>query len=188
VELASRFLDYADYVLLDLDPVDIDFVQVTEAAQAIHKLLDRVEVECVCKTSGKRGMHVYIPFGARYTHDQAKEFGHLIAQIVHRQVPAITSLVRLPTGRQQRVYLDFLQNGKGKTLATVYSARPYPGAMVSTPLKWSEVNKRLDPSKFTIRTVPGRLEKVGDIWAPVLGRGIDLQRTLERLSDLLGKR
>ena len=92
-----------------------------------------------------------------------------------------------PAQRQGRVYLDFVQNGKGKTLVASYSARPHPGATVSTPLKWSEVNKRLDPAKFTIRTLPRRLERVGDLWAPVLGPGIDLTACLERLPTVLQK-
>jgi bifunctional non-homologous end joining protein LigD len=177
-------LDQADYLVLDLDPEDISFQHVTEVAQAIRKLLDQIEVPSCCKTSGKRGLHIYVPFGARYTHDQAKQFGNLVAQVVHRRLPGVTSILRDPVLRQQRVYLDYLQNGKGKTLAAPYSVRPYPNATVSTPLKWAEVNKRLDPSKFTMRTLPKRLEKVGDLWQPVLGPGIDLQGCLERLASL----
>jgi bifunctional non-homologous end joining protein LigD len=180
-------LDQADYVLLDLDPEDIEFPHLVEAAQEIRKLMERAGAASYCKTSGKRGLHVYIPFGARYSHEQAKQFAYVIAQIVHGKRPATTSLVRAPGQRQKRVYLDFLQNGKGKTLAAPYSARPYPGATVSTPLQWKEVNKRLDPSRFTIRTLPERLAKLGDIWEPVLGPGIDLQKCLEGLSSLLRK-
>jgi len=180
-------LDQADYLLLDLDPEDIAFTQVIEVAQAIRQLLERAGADCYCKTSGKRGLDVYVPFGARYSHTQAREFAYLIAQMIHRQLPDITSLARDPRYRQGRVYLDYLQNGKGKTLAAPYSVRPYPGATVSTPLKWAEVTKRLDPSKLTIRTLPKRLGKVGDLWEPVLGPGIDLQKVLGHLSDLLGK-
>jgi bifunctional non-homologous end joining protein LigD len=178
-------LDMADYMMIDLDPEAISFPSVVEVAQAIHKLLDGAEVPCYCKTSGKRGLHVFVPFAARYNHEQAKQFGSLIAQIIHRRLPAITSLVRDPRGRQARVYLDHLQNGKGKTLAVAYSVRPYPGATVSTPLKWSEVTRKLDPSKFTIRTTLQRLGRLGDLWAPVLGPGIDLHSCLERLASSL---
>jgi bifunctional non-homologous end joining protein LigD len=180
-------LELADYMVLDLDPEGVAMAQIAEVAQAIRKLLERLDVACYCKTSGKRGLHVYVPFGARYGHEQAKQFAYLIAQIIHRQFPGVTSLARDPRQRQQRLYLDFLQNGKGKTLAAPYSARPHPGATVSTPLKWSEVNKRLDPAKFTIRTLPRRLERVGDLWAPVLGPGIDLTACLERLPTVLQK-
>jgi bifunctional non-homologous end joining protein LigD len=178
-------LELADYAMLDLDPEDTPFAQVTEVAQAVHKLLDQIGAASYCKTSGKRGLHVYIPFGARYTHEQAKSFAHLIAQVVHQRLPAITSLARDPAQRQQRVYLDFLQNGKGKTLAAAYCVRPYPGATVSTPLKWTEVSRRLDPSRCTIRTIPRRLDKVGDLWEPVGGPGIDLEGCLERMRSLL---
>jgi bifunctional non-homologous end joining protein LigD len=91
----------------------------------------------------------------------------------------------MPRQRQQRVYLDWLQNGAGKTLAAPYCVRPVRGARVSTPLKWSEVRRGLDPGKFTIRTVPKRLNKVGDLWRPVLGPGIDLYLCLEQLTTLL---
>jgi bifunctional non-homologous end joining protein LigD len=180
-------LDMADYAMLDLDPEDISFTQVVEVAQSIRKLLEKADVECFCKTSGKRGLHVYIPLGGRYAHEQAKQFAELLAQIVNRLLPRITSLVRLPSGRQQRVYLDWLQNGRGKTLVVAYSVRPNPGATVSTPLKWSEVTKRLDPTKYTIKTMPSRLEKHGDLWKPVLGKGIDLHKCLDRLASAMGK-
>jgi bifunctional non-homologous end joining protein LigD len=180
-------LDQADYVLLDLDPEDIAFDRVVEAAQAIHKVLEHIGAESCCKTSGKRGLHIYIPFGRRFSHEQAKHFAELIAHIVHARLPASTSLVRDPRARQGRVYLDYLQNGKGKTLAAPYSARPYPGATVSAPLKWAEVRRGLDPARFTIKTMTKRLERVGDLWVPMLGPGIDLRACLERLGALLKK-
>jgi bifunctional non-homologous end joining protein LigD len=180
-------LDQPDYLVLDLDPVEIAFAEVAATAQAIRDLLERAEAACYPKTSGKRGLHVYVPFAARYSHEQAKQFAHLVAQIVHRNLPQVTSLERDPRRRHGKVYLDFLQNGKGKTLAAAYAVRPYPGATVSTPLQWTEVSKRLDPSKFTMRTVPPRLARQGDLWAPVLGPGIDLPVCLERLSALLKK-
>jgi bifunctional non-homologous end joining protein LigD len=180
-------LDLSDYALLDLDPEDIVFDSVIEAAQAIHKVLDRIGAEARCKTSGKRGMHIYIPFGAQYSHDQAKRFAELLAHFVHAKLPASTSLVRSPGRRQGRVYLDYLQNGRGKTLAAAYSVRPFPGATVSTPLKWSEVKRGLDPAAFTIKTMRKRLGAVGDLWTPVIGPGIDLPECLERLARLVKK-
>jgi bifunctional non-homologous end joining protein LigD len=180
-------LDQSDYAVLDLDPEDIAFDQVIEAAQVVRRMLDQVGATGYCKTSGKRGLHIYVPFGARYRHEQARHFAELIAHLVHRQLPGTTSLVRHPAGRQQRVYLDFLQNGKGKTVAAPYSVRPYPGGTVSTPLKWSEVKRGLDPSRFTIRTLASRLAKLGDLWKPVLGQGIDLPACLDRLASYLQK-
>jgi bifunctional non-homologous end joining protein LigD len=178
-------LDQPDYVVLDLDPEDIAFDRVIEAAQTIRKVLEDVGAEPLCKTSGKRGLHVAIPFGAAYSHEQAKHFAELIARIVNARLPSSTSLVRIPSARQKRVYLDYLQNGKGKTLAAAYSVRPYPKATVSAPLMWTEVGRGLDPGKFTIRTMPKRLNRVGDLWKPVLGAGLDLPACLERLAALL---
>ena len=181
-------LDQPDYVILDLDPEDIAFDRVIEAAQTIRKVLQGVGAEPACKTSGKRGLHVAVPFGAAYSHEQAKHFAELIARIVNARLPSTTSLVRIPSARQQRVYLDYIQNGKGKTLAAAYSVRPYPKATVSAPLKWTEVRRGLDPGKFTIRTMPNRLDSVGDLWEPTLGKGIDLPACLDRLAVLLRRK
>jgi bifunctional non-homologous end joining protein LigD len=134
-----------------------------------------------------RGLHVYVPFGARYSHDQAKHFAELVAHIVHAKLPATTSLVRNPAGKQGRVYLDYHQNGNGKTLAAVYCVRPFPKATVSTPLKWTEAKRRLDPTKFTMETLPRRLDRIGDLWGQVLGPGIDLSACLGRLASRLRK-
>jgi bifunctional non-homologous end joining protein LigD len=178
-------LEYPDYLLIDLDPEDISFDRVIEAAQAVRRTLEKVGAVCLCKTSGKRGLHVYVPLGARYTHEHAKQFAELVALLVHRQLPATTSLLRMPQQRQQRVYLDWLQNGEGKTLAAPYCVRPVPRARVSTPLRWAEVRRGLDPAKFSIRSLPKRLGKVGDLWRPVLGSGIDLEECLRRMTTLL---
>jgi bifunctional non-homologous end joining protein LigD len=174
-------LDKPDYLVIDLDPEDVPFSKVVEAAVTVRKTLEKVGAECLCKTSGKRGLHVYVPLGARYDYDQAKQFAEIIAHVVHRQLPDSTSVVRSPSQRQHRVYLDFLQNRRAQTLAAPYSVRPYPGATVSTPLKWQEVTKSLDPAKFTTRTMAKRVDKVGDLWEPTLGKGVDLTACLERL-------
>src|SRR5262249_38710381 len=110
-------LALADYLLLDLDPVDVSFDELVRVAQEVRRVLDQIGGVGFCKTSGKRGIHVYVPLGASLTHDQAKQFAQLLAHVVHRRLPAITSLVRDPGKRKGRVYLDFLQNGEGKTLA-----------------------------------------------------------------------
>jgi bifunctional non-homologous end joining protein LigD len=174
-------LERPDYLVIDLDPEDVPVSRVIEAAVAVRKTLDRCGVESHCKTSGKRGLHVSVPLGARYDYDQARQFAEIIANLVHGQLPASTSVVRSPALRQGRVYLDFLQNRRGQTLAAPYSVRPHPGATVSAPLKWSEVRKGLDPAKFTMRTMAKRLDKIGDLWAPVLGPGVDLMACLGRL-------
>jgi bifunctional non-homologous end joining protein LigD len=170
-----------DYLVLDLDPEDVAFDRVVEAAQMVRKVLEATGANCVCKTSGKRGLHIYVPLGAAYETEQARQFAELVARVVHDRLPETTSLVRSPAQRQGRVYLDYLQNGRGQTVVAPYSVRPVAGATVSTPLKWSEVRKGLNPAKFTLRSLPRRLERVGDLWAPVLGPGVDLPDCLARL-------
>ncbi|MBX4205050.1 MAG: DNA ligase D [Candidatus Doudnabacteria bacterium] len=176
--------DKPDYLVIDLDPEKISFDKVILVAQYVHKLLDSINVPNYCKTSGATGLHIYVPLGAKYTYDQAKEFAHLVAIIINRQLPDITSIERMPAKRQKRVYLDFLQNRKGQTLAAAYSVRPKPGATVSTPLTWSEVRLGLDPAKFTIKTIFARIKKKQDLFRPVLGKGADLNKALSKIAKL----
>ena len=156
---------------------------IVPAPSPVRKTLEKAGAKCLCKTSGKRGLHVYVPLGAKYSSEHARQFAEIIAKLVNQQLPSSTSLARSPSHRQGRVYLDFLQNRRGQTVAAPYSVRPQPGAPVSTPLKWQEVNHRLDPSKFTIRTVGKRIDKLGDLWKPVLAPGVDLEACLERLVE-----
>ncbi len=175
-------LDQPDYLILDLDPENAPFADVVEAAHAVRDVLERAGIDGYCKTSGQRGLHIFVPLGARYEYDPVRQFAELIANLAHSRLPETTSVMRMPAQRQGKVYLDFLQNSRGQTLASAYSVRPHPGATVSCPLKWSEVSRRLDPGRFTIKTMLNRLDKVGDLWQPVLGKGIDLAASLERLS------
>jgi bifunctional non-homologous end joining protein LigD len=172
-----------DYLVIDLDPIDVPFPQVVETAQAVRKLLDKGRTECFCKTSGKRGLHIYVPLAAAYEYEQVRGFGEIIARLVNLRLPSFTSLNRDPARRQGRVYLDFLQNSRGQTMAAAYSVRPVPGAMVSTPLAWQEVNKNLDPARFTIHTVLPRLEKIGDIWKKLPSAGANMLDCLESLKS-----
>jgi bifunctional non-homologous end joining protein LigD len=175
-------LDRPDFLVIDLDPEAITFEKVVEAALTLRKVLDKAEIECLCKTSGKRALHICVPLGAKYDHDVARQFAELLATQVNAVIPETTSLERRPVNRQRKVYLDYLQNRRGQTLAAPYSVRPAPGATVSTPLKWTEVKKSLDASRFTIRTILKRIEKVGDLWKPMDGRGVDLQQGLKKLT------
>jgi bifunctional non-homologous end joining protein LigD len=173
-------IDYPDWLIIDLDPEEIGFNAVVKTALATKKVCDKFEFECYCKTSGATGLHIYIPLGAKYTYEVTRNMAHLIAQRVNALVPEITSLERKPQKRKKKVYPDYLQNSRGQTLAAPYSIRPRPGATVSTPLEWSEVNARLNPSAFTIKTILKRLEKKGDLWQPVLGKGVDIRKALTR--------
>lgn len=176
-------LDHPDYCVMDLDPQGVDFETVVKTAQAVHAVLEQAEAESVCKTSGATGLHIFIPLGAKYTTDQSVQFAKIIAHLVHQKLPDVTSLERHPSERGEAVYLDYLQNRRGQTLACAYSVRPRKGATVATPLKWSEVRKGLDPTKYTLKTTWKRLDKVGDLWKPVLGKGIDLEKCLARLEE-----
>lgn len=179
----TRTLEKPDYAILDLDPEAISFDHIVETAQVVHKILEKAGIKSYCKTSGATGLHVVIPLGAKYTYDKAKNLARIIAVLANRQLPKTTSLERSPTKRQRRVYLDYLQNSFGQTLTAPYCLRPCPGAPVSTPLEWKEVKLGLDPISFNIKTINTRLKKVGDLWKPVIGRGIDLKKAIGRLED-----
>ncbi len=176
-------LDYPDYMVLDIDPSDKNtFDQVVETALAIKEVLDKGGADSYCKTSGATGIHVYVPLGARYTYDQTKDFAHVIAQIVEEQLP-FTTLERPLAKRNNRIYIDYLQNRTGQTLSSVYSVRPRKGATVSTPLEWKEVKIGLTPGDFTLFNMLERVQKKGDLFKGVLGKGIDMSECLKKLSQ-----
>lgn len=176
-----QHLGKPDWLIMDLDPEEIGFDKVVETAKAVKMTCDELDIPSYPKTSGKTGIHIFIPLGAKYTYDQTKTFGEILANLIHERTSDFTSVVRMPTKRKHKVYVDFLQNRGGQTLAAPYSLRPTPQATVSTPLHWDEVNKKLKPTDFTIKNVQRRLDKVGDLWKPVLGRGIDIKKVLSQL-------
>lgn len=175
-----------DYFIIDLDPEAVEFGAVIKTALAVHEILDELKITNICKTSGKRGLHICLPLGRKYTFEHALHFGQVIVQYVHEQIPHITSLVRQPSRRQKKVYLDILQNHYKQTVVAPYSVRGNEFAAVSTPLKWSEVKKGLDPKDFNMKNVPARIKKVGDLFAPVLGKGLDISNALKILQRKLG--
>ncbi|HEX8532358.1 MAG TPA: non-homologous end-joining DNA ligase [Cytophagales bacterium] len=177
-------LDKPDYLVIDLDPGENTYDQVVEVALAVKGVMDAAGATAYCKTSGATGMHLFVPLGGRYGFDAAEAFARAVAERVHAQLPELTSLERSPKARRKRVYLDYLQNNIGQSVAAAYSVRPKPGATVSTPLAWEEVKKGLHPSKFTIKTVPERLERVGDLFRGVLGPGVDLEACTARLAAI----
>lgn len=177
-----KHIDNPDWVVIDIDPEKDDFKEVVKTALAVKEVMDSFETECYCKTSGASGLHVYIPLGGRYDYDSVKIFAELIAREVHSRLPETTSLERSIKKRNHKIYIDYLQNRKGQTLAAPYSVRPKPGATVSTPLEWSEVNEKLSPSQFTIKNVQKRFEKKGDLWKPVLGKGADIKAIIKSIS------
>lgn len=179
-----KTLDNPDYLILDLDPSDKNtFSQVVDTALVIKEVLDKAGVNSYCKTSGATGLHVYVPLHAAYDYDQARSFAELVAILAQEQLPATTTVERPLNKRKGRIYIDYLQNRRGQTLSSVYSVRPVPGASVSTPLLWKEVNDKLHPSNFTIFNVVERIEKVGDLFKPVLKEKADLLKAIKNLGS-----
>jgi bifunctional non-homologous end joining protein LigD len=176
--------DNPDWCVIDLDPDDNPFGQVIETAQAVKRVLDAIDIPSYPKTSGSTGMHIYIPLGAKYSYEQSKMLAELIVNIVHHDISSFTSLERSPAKRKGKIYLDFLQNRSIQTIAAPYSLRPKPGATVSAPLHWDEVKKGLTVKQFNIDSIFDRLKEVGDIFKPVLGKGIDMKKTIEKVNSL----
>ncbi len=178
-------LDRPDWAILDLDPKDAPFASVVEVARAIKHLCDQIELECFVKTSGKSGLHVLVPLGRQLRYEQSRMLADLLALIVSRRHPEVATIQRSLHRRGDRVYIDAVQNGPGRLLVSPLCVRPVPGAPVSTPLRWREVNAKLDPRRFTIKTVPARLRRMKDEpLCGVLRASPDLPAALGRLSDL----
>jgi bifunctional non-homologous end joining protein LigD len=178
-----QHLDKPDWLVIDLDPEGVTFKDVVTVAKTVKEVCDEWHVTAVPKTSGKTGIHIYVPLGAKYDYEQAKNFAHLMALEINKRQPKLTSVERMPAKRPHRIYLDFLQNREGQTLAAPYSLRPTPDASISTPLHWDEVTPSLKPTDFTIQNMNRRLSRVGDLWKPVLGKGIDIGKILKALED-----
>ena len=177
--------DHPDFCIIDLDPDKNTFDQVIETAQVTKKILDAAKIDCYCKTSGSTGIHIYIPLGRKYTYEESKEFARVIATMVQQEVPDFTSIERQIANRGGKMYVDFLQNRPNATVACAYSLRPKPGATVSMPIHWDELKKGLKMSDFTIHNAVKRVEEQGDIFLPVLGKGINVKKALENLNALL---
>ncbi len=151
---------------------------------AVKEVFDKAGAKSFCKTSGATGIHIYVPLKAKYEYDIVRNFAHVIVKLVNEKLPKITSLERSPSMRKKKVYLDYLQNSRGQTLAAPYSVRPKPGATVSAPLLWKEVKKGLSPKDFNIVNIFKRLGKTGDVFKGVLGKGIDIEKCLKKLGEI----
>lgn len=178
-------LEHPDYLVLDLDPSKKNsFDDVIETALQVNEVLNSVKIKGYCKTSGSTGIHIYIPMGGKYDFDQVKDFAHILMKQVNEKLPEITTLERsLQKRDDKKIYLDYLQNRTGQTLASAYSLRPKEGASVSMPLEWDEVKPGLKPTDFTIDNALERIKEKGDLFKPVLGKGIDMMKALELLQN-----
>jgi len=157
-----------DFVLFDLDPsADVGFKETIEVALLVKQALDALDLESVVKTSGSDGIHVLVPIARRHTYDQTREFSEIVASALARTHRGLVT-TEWTKSKRRGVLIDSNQNGEGKTIASVYSVRPKPGAPLSTPLRWDEVNEQLDPGAFTMDAVRSRIEEHGDLFASVL--------------------
>jgi bifunctional non-homologous end joining protein LigD len=163
-------VDQPDYVHFDLDPgTGATFERVLETALVVREALDALKMPSVVKTTGSKGLHVYVPIVRGPEQGDVRTFAHVLAQELGRRHPSlITAEYRVAKRPRGRVLVDYNQNRWGSTLASIYSVRPRPEATVSTPLTWKEVEKGVRIEDFTVKNVPGRVAKVGDLWKPLL--------------------
>jgi bifunctional non-homologous end joining protein LigD len=173
--------DRPDFVLFDLDPsADVGFAETIEVALLVKEALDAFGLESFPKTSGADGMHVLVPIERRYAYSDAREFAEIVARALARTHRGLVT-TEWTKSKRRGVLIDSNQNGEGKTIASVYSVRPKPGAPVSTPLRWDEVHEKLNPSIYSMDVVLDRIERFGDLYEGVLKRKQSLTKALNAL-------
>ncbi|HEV8176486.1 MAG TPA: non-homologous end-joining DNA ligase, partial [Gemmatimonadales bacterium] len=176
-------IDRPDWCVLDLDPKDAPFSDVIRVAQSTHELCEEIGLPHFVKTSGSSGLHVMVPLGGLCSYPATRSLGELLARVIAAKLPDIATLTRQVSRRGGKVYIDYLQNGAGRLLASPFSVRSLPGAPVSMPLRWSEVDSKLDIRAYTIRNAVARMEKLKqDPLRDVLTATPDLAGVLERLT------
>ena len=174
--------DRPDFVLFDLDPTpEVPWTQTVEVALILKQLLDTLGLESFPKTSGGKGFHVLVPLDRRSTYEDTRSFAEIVAGAIVRAHPKLAT-TEWSKARRRGVLIDANQNGEGKTIASAYSVRPHPGAPVSTPLRWDEVNERLDPATYTMDVVRERVRTHGDLFAGVLTTRQSLSKALRTLA------
>ena len=179
-------LEQPDWCVIDLDPKDATFADVIKCALVLHRICDEIGLPNYVKTTGKTGLHIMIPLGKQMTYEQSRFIGELLARLVIKELGSIATIMRTINKRGEKVYIDFLQNRHGQLIVAPFSVRPLPGATVSMPLTWDEVNDDLDPKDYTIKNALDRMESMGeDPVLPVLTDKPKLARTLARLDAML---
>jgi bifunctional non-homologous end joining protein LigD len=176
-----RALEQPDWLVIDLDPKGAPFKQVVQVAKIVKTILDELELASAVKTSGATGLHILLPMGQRYSDEETRTFARLLAVLVVDAAPEIATVARPIHARGGKVYVDFGQNGRGNTIVAPYSLRPLPGAPASCPLVWDEVNARLDPARFTMKTLPKRFASMPDPLRMVLGPGLEMASAIRRI-------
>jgi bifunctional non-homologous end joining protein LigD len=176
-------LSSPDWCILDLDPKDAPFAHVVDLARTIHDICEEIGLPSFAKTSGSSGIHVLVPLGGRLTYEQSRTLAQLLGRVAVAERTDIATLTRSPDRREGKVYVDFVQNGHGRLLVAPFTVRPLPGATVSAPVNWTEVNKRLRISNHTIASMPRRMRRLkADPLRPVMELEPDLLGALERLT------
>jgi bifunctional non-homologous end joining protein LigD len=187
---ASRVgsLELPDWCVIDLDPKEAPFSDVVRTAIVLRRICESIGLPSYVKTTGKTGLHILLPLGRQCTYAQSRTLGELLARLVLRELDDVATITRHVTRRGDKVYLDYLQNRHGQTIVSPFSVRPLPGATVSMPLTWDEVNESLDPKTFTIRNAMERMEELGaDPVLPVLADKPDLAVVLQRVAAQLSE-
>jgi bifunctional non-homologous end joining protein LigD len=178
-----------DYVFFDLDPTPgTPFSTVLQIARTIHQILDAIRLTCFLKTSGASGFHIFVPLKPEYTYEQTRVFAELVGRMAAEELPGLITFERMVKKRPSgKVLMDALQNARGKPLATVYSARAYPGAPVSTPVIPAELKKDISADQWTIRTLDKRLKSVGDLWKDFWKKRQSLAEAVDMLERRLSR-
>lgn len=178
-------LDYPDWAIFDLDPAEgATFADTVMVAKLLHQVLDQLKVKHYPKTSGATGLHIYVPVEPIYTYEEIQEFVEMVGWIVVQVIPEKATIYdRMVKTRTGKVYVDYLQNIKGKTITGVYSVRPHAEAPISTPLYWDEVDTSLTPAQFNLRTIEKRIATVGDLFRPVLEEKQQIAHVTEMLKN-----
>lgn len=169
------------WLIIDLDPEDISFDAVIETAQAADKVFKKYNIEGFPKTSGATGIHIYVPMRSEYNHETVKQLANFLASEIHKAVPEITSLERMPKKRQKKVYVDYLQNNFGATVAAPFSLRPQESPNISMPIAWEELKKGLKPEDFNIFNYKKRIEKSYKLFKPVLTKKTNIKNIIGNL-------
>jgi bifunctional non-homologous end joining protein LigD len=187
---ADYLLDYPDFIVFDLDPYIYSgkehrgeepelnragFDRACEVALELKKILDELKLDAFIKTSGKTGLHVHVPIKRNLDYASVRSTAKVIGQYLIRKRPKDVTMEWVQEKRRGRIFVDYAQNVRSKTLACAYSPRPTPGAPVSTPLRWEELG-RVYPTDFTLATLPARLKKTGDLWADILAAKQDMSK------------
>ncbi len=184
---ASRVgaLELPDWCVIDLDPKDATFADVIKCARVLHRICDDIGLPDYVKTTGKTGLHILIPLGKQCTYEQSRYIGELLARLVIKELGKIATIIRTINKRGDKVYIDYLQNRHGQLIVAPFSVRPLPGATVSMPLEWDEVDDGLDPRNFTIKNALARMESFEeDPVLPVLTDKPKLAKVLDKLAAM----